>query len=135
MTASINETTPMDSRRRRQLTLAVLSLFDKWHVADEQRLQMLGESADNTALLQTLAEGGSLEADSEALQRAGHLLGIHRSLQQRYANSPRIVEEWIHCPNSLTNNQAPIEWLCLKNIDGVQRVHKLVEAQFGGGWS
>lgn len=135
MNSPINEAAPMDARRRRQLTVAVLRLFDKWHVPDEQRLQMLGESGENTDLLQTLTAGDSLEADSEALQRAGYLLGIHRCLQQRYPDSPRIVEEWIHCPNSLTNNQAPIEWLCLKNIDGVERVRKLVEAEFGGGWS
>ncbi len=83
MNLPINEATPMDAHRRRQLTIAVLRLFDKWHVADEQRLQMLGESGENTDLLQALMAGESLEADSEALQRAGHLLGIHRCLQPK----------------------------------------------------
>ena len=47
--------------------------------------------------------------NQDLLERAGHLLGIHKSLRILYPHNRDLAYRWITTPNRRFGNRAPIE--------------------------
>ena len=59
----------------------VTQLFELWRLSVGEQAALLGLSADNRSTLARYRKGDPLADSRDLLDRAGHLLGIHKSLR------------------------------------------------------
>jgi hypothetical protein len=114
-----------DSRKRRDrvvLAEAVMRLFDLWNLVAGDRLVLLGLSEGNRTALQRYAHGEPLGASRDLLDRAGHLLGIHKSLKLLYPRNEEIVRGWMTSPNERFADQTPVEVVRRYGLPGLALV-------------
>lgn len=86
-----------------------MRLFDLWNLGAADRLALLGLSEGNRTALQRYTRGEPLASSRDLLDRAGHLLGIHKSLKLLYPRNEDIVRGWMASPNQRFGDEAPIE--------------------------
>ncbi len=105
------EPTPHPERQKREdrvvLARALMRLFDLWGLGPADRLTLLGLSGENRTALQRYAGGEPLAASRDLLDRAGHLLGIHKSLKLLFPRNEDIVRGWMSSRNSRFGEQTP----------------------------
>ena len=73
------------------LAKAITRLFERWQLTAADQLMLLGLNESNRIALQRYARGEALAANRDLLERAGHLLGIHKSLKLLYPHNEEIV--------------------------------------------
>src|SRR5687767_377142 len=84
---------------RSVLARAISKLFDLWQLESADRLALLGLNESNRTALQRYAHGEPLASSRDLMDRAGHLLGIHKSLKLLYPANEDIVSGWMSSPN------------------------------------
>jgi hypothetical protein len=91
------------------LARAVTKLFALWDLSAADQLSLLGLSESNRIALQRYAKGEALAANRDLLERAGHLLGIHKALKLLYPHNQEIVSGWMSSPNAKFDGATPID--------------------------
>ncbi len=94
---------------RSVLAKSLAKLFDLWHLGSADRLALLGLNESNRSALQRYAKGEPLASSRDLMDRAGHLLGIHKSLRLLYPANPEIVSGWMSSPNEKFGRLTPVE--------------------------
>lgn len=94
---------------RATLASAILRLFEHWGLSPDQQLALLGYQPGSRATLKRLRDGGALPASRDVLDRAGHLLGIHKSLRLIYPRNPEARHGWITSRNRDFDDRSPLE--------------------------
>ncbi len=97
----------LDARVR--LARMVMRLFELWSLSSEDQCQLLGISAQESALLDLYRSGGPLAYNAETLRRVGHFLGIHKSLRTFYPYDRDLVYRWISHPNRHFEGRRPLD--------------------------
>jgi len=75
----------------------------------ETRVRLARAIESNRSALARYDQGEPLASNRDLLDRAGHLLGIHKSLKLLYPRNQEIVERWITSPNKKFHGNPPIE--------------------------
>lgn len=94
---------------RRAISSLLIKLFDRWGLSTEEQLDALGFATTNRAILTKYRRGEPISGSRDTLERAGHLLGIHRNLRLLFPRNPNLRYAWIKTRNRAFDYRAPIE--------------------------
>ena len=112
------------------LSRAVVALFQKWNLSEEQQLALLGSEAHDGVVLHEYETGErSLPACPEVLQRVAHLMGIHASLRLLFPENEGIRFSWVRRRNQAFGGAAPIDIMLRDGADGIARVWTVLDQQ------
>lgn len=108
MTAQVAEQ-PGDGVDRSAIAGMLMKLFDHWSLSTEEQLDALGFSKTNRALLSKYRRGEPIASSRDTLERAGHLLGIHKNLRLLFPHNLDLAYAWMKTRNRAFDQSSPIE--------------------------
>lgn len=91
------------------LARAVTAAFAEWQLGNADQLILLGLARNNRMALTRYARGEALGANRDLRDRAGHLLGIWKSLKLLYPHNKELRGKWITSPNAFFGDHRPID--------------------------
>jgi Protein of unknown function (DUF2384) len=94
---------------RSSLAKMLMTLFEHWQLSTEEQLDALGMSPTNRAALTRYRKGEPLANSRDTLERAGHLLGIHKSLRLMFPHNRDLAYAWMKRRNRAFENLSPID--------------------------
>jgi Protein of unknown function (DUF2384) len=121
-----------DRKTRIVLAGAVSRLLELWKLSTADRLALLGLSESNRIALQRYATGAPLAASRDLLDRAGHLLGIHKSLKLLFPHNAEIERGWMSSPNLKFGGETPVAIVRRFGLPGLVMVRGTLDAMRGG---
>ena len=107
MLAALDSST--DSIDRKAIAGMLMKLFDHWKLSTEEQLDALGFSVTNRAALARYRRGEPISGSRDTLERAGHLLAIHKNLRLLFPLDRDLAYAWIKTRNRAFDNRSPIE--------------------------
>jgi hypothetical protein len=117
---------------RRDLARVLAALFEKWQMPGDVQLALLGMSPESRKLLGLYRRGErALPNSRDTLDRAGYLLGIHKSLRLLFPEDEALRYGWIRLRNGLLEGRTPLEVMLDGGLVGVARVARFVDFQRG----
>jgi hypothetical protein len=122
---------PQSREARIVLARAVSRLFMHWQLSTADRLALLGLSEANRAALGRYERGQPLAASRDLLDRAGHLLGIHKSLKLLYPQNPEVVQMWMTSANRKFHGETPAEVVRRFGLPGLVMVRGTLDTMRG----
>lgn len=118
-------------KTRSVLAEAISNLFEQWELSAADQLALLGLSENNRAALTRYARGEPLGHSRDLMDRAGHLLGIYKSLQLLYPRNPEIVMRWMSSTNRKFHDTTPVEVVRRFGLPGLTMVRGTLDAMRG----
>ncbi|TXH78528.1 MbcA/ParS/Xre antitoxin family protein [Thauera aminoaromatica] len=94
---------------RKAIAGMLMKLFDHWKLSTEEQLDALGFSVTNRAALARYRRGEPISGSRDTLERAGHLLGIHKNLRLLFPADRDLAYAWMKTRNRAFDNRSPIE--------------------------
>jgi uncharacterized protein (DUF2384 family) len=94
---------------RRAIAGMLMKLFDHWKLTTEEQLDALGFSTKNRAVLARYRRGEPIAASRDTMERAGHLLGIHKNLRLLFPHDRDLAYAWMKTRNRAFDQRTPIE--------------------------
>ena len=94
---------------RKALASMLMRLFDHWQLSTEEQLDALGFSTNNRAVLARYRRGEAIAASRDTLERAGHLLGIHKNTRLLFPHNRDLAYAWIKTRNRAFDQRSPID--------------------------
>lgn len=96
---------------RSALARMVTRVFELWSLGSEDQLAMLGLSISNRAALSRYRKGEPLAANRDLLERAGHLLAIHKNLRLIFPQDQDrdLAYAWMTRRNRAFDGRTPVE--------------------------
>lgn len=116
---------------RSRIGKMLIALFDHWKLSSIQQLSLLGLSKDNRAALSKYRNGQPLANDRDKLERAGILLGIHKSLRLLFPYNRDMAYGWMSQPNKAFNGQSPVQVIDREGMIGMYMVRAYLDVQRG----
>mgnify|MGYP000862330861 FL=1 len=107
----------------------LMKLFDHWQISTEQQLGALGLS--NRTALTRYRKGEPIAASRDSLERAGHLLGIHKNLRLLFPENRELAYAWVRTRNKAFDNKAPIDVITEWGFAGLLCVRAYLDRQRG----
>lgn len=123
--------TAISDRDRTGLAKMVMRLFDLWELSSSDQLAFLGMSTTNRNALSRFRSGHPLSADRDKLERAGLLLGIHKSLRLLFPRNPEMRYGWINRPNRAFKGHTPATVIRDHGLMGLYMVRAYLDRQRG----
>ena len=87
----------------------LMKLFEHWQLSTEDQLDALGYATSNRAILTKSRRGEPISGSRDTLERAGHLLGIHKNLRLLFPHNRALAYGWMKARNRAFDQRAPIE--------------------------
>lgn len=109
----------------------LMQLFEHWQLEAAEQLHSLGLSTNNRAALTRYRNGAPLSKNRDLLDRAGHLLGIHKNLRQMFPHDRNLAYAWIKTRNKAFENRSPIEVICEYGFAGLLMVRAYLDRARG----
>ena len=94
---------------RKAIAGMLMKLFDHWKLGTEEQLDVLGFSPTNRAVLTKYRRGEPISSSRDTLERAGHLLGIHKNLRLLFPHNRDLAYAWMMTRNRAFDNLTPTE--------------------------
>lgn len=116
---------------RSALARMVTRAFEHWNLASEDQLAMLGLSAGNRAALSRYRKGEPLAASRDLLERAGHLLAIHKDLRLIFPQDRDLAYAWITRRNRAFEGLTPVEVIRERGFTGLLMVRAYLDRNRG----
>jgi Protein of unknown function (DUF2384) len=115
---------------RRRLTRLVLALFDRWELSTAEQAALLGLSPDNRATIARYRRGEPFGESRDLIERAGHLLGIHKSLRILFPHDRDLAYRWVKASNRRLG-APPLEIMIARGFEGVLAVRRYLDFERG----
>jgi hypothetical protein len=115
---------------RRRLARLVLALFDRWELSTAEQAALLGLSPDNRATIARYRRGEPLGESRDLIERAGHLLGIHKSLRILFPHDRDLAYRWVKAPNRRLG-APPLEIMIARGFEGLLAVRRYLDFERG----
>ena len=115
---------------RQRLARMVLALFDHWGLSSAQQAALLGLSPDNRASIARYRRGEPFGESRDLLERAGHLLGIHKSLRILFPHDRDLAYAWIKAHNQRLG-ASPLEIMIARGFEGLLAVRRYLDFERG----
>lgn len=128
------ETTPQFEERkadRSEQAKMVMTLFTHWQLSTEDQLALLGLSTSNRGALTRYRKGEPLAPNRDLLERAGILLGIHKSLRLLFPHNREQVYVWMTRPNRAFEGMSPAETIKQWGFTGLLMVRAYLDRARG----
>ena len=94
---------------RKAIAGMLMKLFDHWKLSTEEQLDAMGLAKENRAALSRYRRGEPIAASRDTMERAGHLLGIHKNLRLLFPQNRDLAYTWIKRRNLAFDNRTPID--------------------------
>ena len=117
-------------RETEAMQRAMLALFDRWGVRDEDAARILGGIATKTYRRWRKGEYGRVNRD--LADRMSLLLGIHKALRIIFADAARGYH-WMHQPNETFGGQRPLDVLLRGGMGDLMQLRRYLDS-VRGGW-
>lgn len=122
---------PLQSREGRQrLARMVLTLFEHWSLSSAEQAALLGLAPGNRATIARYRRGEPLGESRDLLERAGHLLGIHKSLRILFPHDRDLAYAWIKAANRRLG-ASPLEIMIAHGFEGLLAVRRYLDFERG----
>jgi uncharacterized protein (DUF2384 family) len=121
-------TTGLDVAEIQAMQRAVIHLFQRWGLTDEQACILLGEIAKRTFQRWKKGELGRVGVDLAT--RLSNLMGIHKALRLLF-NEPQRGYDWIKHPNETFHDQSALDVMLAGQLTDLMRVRHYLGASRG----
>lgn len=98
-----------DRLDRSAIAKMLMQLFDHWGLSTEDQLALLGLATSNRAALTRYRKGDPIAPSRDTLDRAGHLLGIHKNLRLLFPHNRDLAYAWMSTRNQAFEGRTPVE--------------------------
>ncbi|MCC7548043.1 MAG: DUF2384 domain-containing protein [Burkholderiales bacterium] len=115
---------------RERLARMVTQLFELWRLSVAEQAALLGLSADNRSTLARYRKGDPLADSRDLLDRAGHLLGIHKSLRILFPHDRDLAYRWMSTPNRRFGAR-PVDVVVQHGFEGLLAVRRYLDFERG----
>jgi hypothetical protein len=109
----------------------VLALFDHWGLPPEDQLVLLGLDPSSRSTLSRYRRGAPLAGSRDLLDRAGHLLGIHKALRILYPRNRELAYRWMTTRHARFGNKTPVEVVREHGFAGLLMVRAYLDEERG----
>jgi hypothetical protein len=116
---------------RSRLAAMVARLLEHWGLSAVEQAEVLGLSAGSRSTLGRYRGGEPLADNRDLLDRAGHLLGIHKSLRLLFPHDRDLAYRWMTQPN-LRLGARPVDVIRERGFEGLLAVRRYLDFQRGG---
>jgi len=96
----------------------VTQLLDHWHLSVAEQASVLGLSAASRSTLARYRNGEPLADNRDLLERASHLLGIHKSLRMLFPHDRDLVYRWMTQVNRRIGAR-PVDLVIERGFEGL----------------
>lgn len=130
----IQEPDPADPHSREgrtALAKMVMSLFDHWKLPTSDQAALLGLSASSRSSLMRYRRGEPLADNRDLIDRAGHLLGMHRALRILFPYNRDLVYRWPTTPNHRFGGRSPVAVIRQDGFLGLLLVRRFLDFERG----
>lgn len=108
---------------------AVVNLFGKWDMTDEQASIVLDVPVRSYRRWKAEGEPGRIGRDTKA--RLSNLIGIHKALRYMFREAHRAYG-WIKKPNQAFQNQSALNIMLGGELTDLMRIRRYLDAERGG---
>ncbi|MCC6194620.1 MAG: DUF2384 domain-containing protein [Burkholderiales bacterium] len=115
---------------RARLAAMVTRLFDHWRLSAAEQAEVLGLSPGSRSTLARYRSGEPLADSRDLLDRAGHLLGIHKSLRLLFPRDRDLAYRWMTQPNGRMGGR-PVDLVVKHGFEGLLAVRRYLDFQSG----
>jgi len=115
---------------RARLAVMVTRLLGHWQLTAAEQAAVLGLSAASRSTLNRYRSGEPLADSRDLLDRAGHLLGIHKSLRLLFPHDSELAYRWMTQPNRRLGAR-PVDLVIEHGFEGVLAVRRYLDFQRG----
>jgi hypothetical protein len=120
-----------DSREARgRLAAMVTKLFEHWELSAVEQAEVLGLSPGSRSTLARYRAGEPLADSRDLIDRAGHLLGIHKSLRLLFPHDRDLAYRWMTQPNRRLGGR-PVDVVIEHGFEGLLAVRRYLDFQRG----
>jgi hypothetical protein len=121
---------PASRDARSRLAAMVTRLLDLWGLAAAEQAEVLGLSAGSRSTVVRYRGGEPLADSRDLLDRAGHLLGIHKSLRLLFPHDRDLAYRWMTQPNRHLGAR-PVDLIRERGFEGLLAVRRYLDFQRG----
>jgi len=124
---------PVDVRgrdARERLARMLTQLFQHWQLSATEQAALLGLSPDNRSTLARYRKGEPLADNRDLLDRAGHLLGIHKSLRILFPQDRDLAYRWMTAPNRRLGTR-PVDVVVERGFEGLLALRRYLDFERG----
>jgi hypothetical protein len=133
--ATQKELTPIADPHTREgrsaLAKMVITLFDHWKLPTADQTALLGLSESSRSSLNRYRKGEPLADNRDLIDRAGNLLGIHRSLRILFPHNRDLVYRWPTTPNTQFEGKTPVDIMREAGFLGLLLVRRYLDFERG----
>jgi transcriptional regulator with XRE-family HTH domain len=115
---------------RERLAKMVVSLLDHWQLPLNDQAALLGMSAQSRSTIARYRRGEPFGDSADLLARAGHLLGIHKTLRILFPHDRDLAYRWVSAPNRRFGDRAPLE-IMKQGFEGLLAVRRYLDFERG----
>lgn len=112
---------------RASLSRMLFKLFSLWQLTPAAETALLGLNPNSRASLDAYRAGKPLANSHDLLDRAGHLLAIHKSLRILFPYDRELAYSWVSCPNKAFGGKTPLEVMVEYRFAGLLKVRAYLE--------
>lgn len=105
----------------------LMRLFEHWQLTTEEQLSMLGLATDNRSALTRYRKGAPIAASRDMMERAGHLLGIHKNLRLLFPHNRDLAYSWMRSRNRAFEGRTPAQAICEFGFAGLLMVRAYLD--------
>lgn len=116
---------------RAALARMVTRLFDHWGLNTANQQAMLGLAQGNRAAINRYRNGKPLANQRDMLERAGHLLAIHKNLRLLFPHNRALAYRWMTTRNRAFDNRTPAEVVRERGFTGLLMVRAYLDRARG----
>jgi len=115
---------------RARLAAMVTRLLEHWQLTNVEQAAVLGISPGSRSTLARYRSGEPLADNRDLLDRAGHLLGIHKSLRLLFPHDRDLAYRWMTAPNRRLGAR-PVDIVAVHGFEGLLAVRRYLDYQRG----
>ena len=109
----------------------LMKLFQRWNLETDEQLEFLGLSSMNKGTLTRYRNGAPISKNRDMMDRAGHLLGIHKNLRLLFPHDRDLAYTWIKIRNKAFQYKSPGEVIGDYGFAGLLMVHSYLDKAIG----
>ena len=115
---------------RARIAAMVTKLLDHWELSSTEQAEVLGLSPGSRSTLARYRIGEPLADSRDLLDRAGHLLGIHKSLRILFPLDRDLAYRWMTAPNRRLGAR-PVDLVIEHGFEGLLTLRRYLDFQRG----
>jgi Protein of unknown function (DUF2384) len=120
--------TPITDAEAAAMFRAVVAMFAKWDITDDQAAILLDVPVRSYRRWKT-GEQGRIDRDGKA--RLSNLMGIHKALRYMFREPDRSYR-WIKAPNEAFRGASALDIMLGGELTDLMRVRRYLDAERGG---